>query len=62
VLPPQASIPQPQRLPSGEGYFVVATLNFGTKVTENSYQRVRIAVLNAYQAAVALRDKGEFGD
>ena len=54
--------PAPQRLPSGEGYLRGGHPTFGTKVTENSYQRVRIAVLNAYQAAVALRDKGEFGD
>jgi hypothetical protein len=62
VLPPQLTIAAPQPLPSGEGHFLVATLSFGTKVTENSYQRVRGAVLAAYQAAVALRDKGNFDD
>jgi hypothetical protein len=62
ILPPQVNIAPPQALPSGEGCFVVATLTFTTKVTENSYQRVRSAVLSAYQAAVSLRDKGQFGD
>jgi hypothetical protein len=52
----------PQPLPNGEGYFVVASLTFNTKVTDNSYQRVRSAVLSAYQAAVVLRDKGQFGE
>ena len=40
----------------------MATLTFTTKVTENSYQRVRAAVLSAFQAAAALRDKGQFND
>ena len=62
ILPPQVSLGAPQALPSGEGYFLVATLTFATKVTENSYQRVRGAVLSAYQAAAALRDKGQFND
>jgi hypothetical protein len=62
VLPPQLSIATPQPLPNGEGHFVVATLTFATKITENSYLRVRSAVLAAYQAAVALRDRGEFND
>ena len=62
IMPPQVMIAAPQALPSGEAYFLVATLTFNTKVTENSYQRVRGAVLGAYQAAVALRDRGEFGD
>jgi len=62
VLPPQVIIAAPQPLPSGEGHFLVATLTFATKVTENSYQRVRGAVLGAYQSAVALRDKGNFND
>ncbi|MDR3673751.1 MAG: hypothetical protein P4L36_23115 [Holophaga sp.] len=62
IMPPQISLGQPQALPSGDGYFLVATLTFNTKVTENSYQRVRSAVLGAYQAAVALRDKGLYGD
>jgi hypothetical protein len=62
IMPPQINLAQPQPLPNGEGCFLVATLTFRTKVTENSYQRVRSAVLAAYQAAVALRDKGEYGD
>jgi hypothetical protein len=60
ILPPQVTVAQPQPHPNGEGFFLVATLAFSTKVTENSYQRVRTAVLSAYQAAVALRDRGEF--
>ena len=62
IMPPQINLAQPQPLPNGEGCFLVATLTFSTKVTENSYQRVRSAVLSAYQAAVALRDKGIYGD
>jgi len=62
ILPPQGSLAAPQPLPNGEGHFLVATLAFTTKVTENSYQRVRSAVLTAYQAAVALRDRNDFGD
>ena len=62
IMPPQSSISQPQPLPNGDGFFVVASVTFNTKVTDNSYQRVRSAVLGAYQAAVALRDRGEFGD
>lgn len=62
IMPPQIAIATPQALPNGEGFFLVATLTFNTKVTENSYQRVRSTVLSAYQAAVALRDKGQFGD
>jgi hypothetical protein len=62
IMQAQISLASPLPLPSGEGYFLVATLTFATKVTENSYQRVRGAVLSAYQAAAALRDKGQFGD
>ena len=62
IMPPQVTIALPQPLANGEGCFLVATITFNTKVTENSYQRVRNAVLAAYQAAVALRDKGVFGD
>lgn len=58
ILPPQIQISAPQALPSGDGWYVVATVAFSTKVTENSYQRVRTAVLAGYQAAAALRDKG----
>ena len=61
IMPPQIVIAQPQALPNGEGYFLVATLSFNTKVTENSYQRVRAAVLAAFQAAVALRDHNQYG-
>ena len=58
VLPPQVQISAPQPLPSGEGWYVVANISFSTKVTENSHQRVRTAVMAAYQAAAALREKG----
>lgn len=58
VLPPQITYAPPQPLPSGESWYVVATMAFNTKVTENSYQRVRAAILAAYQAAAALREKG----
>ena len=60
ILPPQIVVALPQPLPGGSGHYLVATLTFGTKVTENSYQRVRSAVLSAYQAAVALRDRGQY--
>jgi len=62
VLPPQIQLSAPQPLPNGEGYYVIATLTFSSKVTETGYQRVRNAVLAAYQAAVALREKGQWGD
>ncbi|MBP1626484.1 MAG: hypothetical protein H6Q00_959 [Holophagaceae bacterium] len=58
ILPPQVSYAPPQLLPNGESWYVVATMTFNSKVTENSYQRVRAAVLSAYQAAAALREKG----
>lgn len=58
ILPPQVSLAAPQPAPGGAGWYVVATLSFNTKVTENSYLRVRTAVLSAYQAAVALREGG----
>jgi hypothetical protein len=58
VTPPQVQISAPQLLPNGESWYLVATINFGTKVTESSYQRVRSAVLAAYQHAAALREKG----
>ncbi|MFN8011140.1 MAG: hypothetical protein U0P81_07020 [Holophagaceae bacterium] len=57
VLPPQVLIANPQPLPSGM-WLLVATMNFNTKVTDASYQRVRTAVLRAYQRAMILRDKG----
>ena len=62
ILPPQIVLAPPQPLPNGSGHYLVATLTFATKVTENSYQRVRSAVLAAYQAAVALRDRKQYGD
>ena len=52
----QVSAPQP--LPNGESWYVVGNLSFNTKVTETSYQRIRTAVLAAYQAASQLREKG----
>jgi hypothetical protein len=58
IMPPQVQISAPQLLPNGESWYLVATMTFGTKVTESSYQRVRSAVLAAYQHAVALREKG----
>ena len=61
ILPPQVQMAAPQALPDGNAWYVVATVNFSTKVTENSYQRVRTAVLAAYQAAAALREKGLAG-
>jgi hypothetical protein len=60
IMQPQIMIGPPQPLPGGSGHSVTATLTFATKVTENSHQRVRSAVLGAYQAAVALRDRGKF--
>lgn len=57
VLPPQVLIATPQLAPSGM-WLLVATMNFSTKVTDSSYQRVRTAVLKAFQRAVVLREKG----
>jgi hypothetical protein len=62
VLPPQIQISTPQPLPNGEGFYVISTLTFNSKVTEQGYQRVRNAILSAYQAAVALREKKIWGD
>ena len=62
IMTPQIALGQPQLLPNGEGHYLVATLTFNTKVTDNGYQRVRSAVLAAYQAAVALRERGEYGE
>jgi hypothetical protein len=58
IMPPQIQISAPQLLPNQESWYIVATITFGTKVTENSYQRVRTAVLAAYQTAAHLREKG----
>ena len=57
ILPPQIAIPPPQANPSGEGWYLVGTVTFNSKVTENSYLRVRTAVLAAYQTAASLREK-----
>ena len=62
VLPPQIQLSAPQPLPNGEGFYVISTITFASKVTETGYQRVRNAVLAAYQAAVALRERGQWGD
>jgi len=62
VLPPQIQISAPQPLPNGEGYYVISTMTFNSKVTEQGYQRVRNAILAAYQAAVNLREKKIWGD
>ncbi|MCE1229963.1 MAG: hypothetical protein LWX11_10810 [Firmicutes bacterium] len=57
IMPPQIQLSAPQPLPNGESWYVVGNLTFNTKVTETSYQRVRTAVLAAYQAASVLREK-----
>lgn len=62
ILPPQIQISSPQPLPNGEGYYVISTVTFASKVTENGYLRVRNAVLAAYQAAVALRERQDWGE
>ena len=58
IMPPQIVLGAPQLLPNGESWYIVSTISFHTKVTEHSYLRVRTAILNAYQAAVELREKG----
>ncbi|MDP2874705.1 MAG: hypothetical protein Q8O00_00890 [Holophaga sp.] len=58
IMPPQVQVSAPQPLPNGESWYVVGNLSFNTKVTETSYQRIRTAVLAAYQAASVLREKG----
>ena len=57
VLPPQVLLANPQPTPGGL-WLLVATMNFTTKVTDSSYQRVRTAVLKAYKRAIVLREKG----
>jgi len=57
IMTPQIQVSAPQTMADGR-CFVVANLTFGTKVTDASYLRIRTAVLAAYQAAVALRDRG----
>lgn len=58
IMPPQIQVSAPQPLPNGESWYVVGNLSFNTKVTETSYQRIRTAVLAAYQAASVLRETG----
>jgi len=58
IMPPQIQVSAPQPLPNGESWYVVGNLSFNTKVTETSYQRIRTAVLAAYQAAASVREKG----
>ena len=58
IMPPQIQVSAPQPLPNGESWYVVGNLSFNTKVTETSYQRIRTAILAAYQAASILREKG----
>jgi hypothetical protein len=58
IMPPQIQVSAPQALPNGESWYVVGNLTFNTKVTETSYQRIRTAVLAAFQAASAVREKG----
>ncbi len=58
IMPPQVQVSAPQALPNGESWYVVGNLSFNTKVTETSYQRIRTAVLAAYQAASVLRETG----
>ena len=57
IMTPQIQISAPQTVLDGR-FFVVSTITFATKVTDASYLRIRTAVLAAYQAAVAMRDKG----
>jgi hypothetical protein len=58
ILPPQISYSPPQPLPNGASWSLVATVSFNTKVTENSYMRVRTSVFAAYKAATVVRDMG----
>lgn len=58
ILPPQVQMGPPQLAPDGGAWHLIASMTFNTKVTENSYLRIRTAVLNAYQAAAQLREKG----
>lgn len=58
IMPPQVQVSAPQPLPNGESWYVVGNLSFNTKVTETSYQRIRTAVLAAYQAASLVRETG----
>jgi len=58
IMPPQVQVSAPQALPNGESWYVVGNLSFNTKVTETSYQRIRTAVMAAYQAASVLRETG----
>ncbi len=57
ILPPLILVAPPQVFPGG-GYAVIATLTFTTKVTDQSYYKVKTALLAAYQEAVRLREQG----
>ncbi|HZU53892.1 MAG TPA: hypothetical protein VFF77_08350 [Holophagaceae bacterium] len=57
VLPPQIMASPPQVFPAG-GFVVVSTLTFTTKITDQSYFKVKTALLAAYQEAVRLREEG----
>ena len=57
ILPPIILVAQPQVFPGG-GYAVAATMTFSTKVTDQSYFKVKTALLAAYQEAVRLREHG----
>jgi hypothetical protein len=57
IMQPQSQVSAPQTMPDGRDY-LVATITFGTKVTETSYLRIRTAILAAYQDAVKMREAG----
>lgn len=57
ILPPQIMASPPQVFPAG-GFVVVSTLTFTTKVTDQSYFKVKTALLAAYQEAVRLKEEG----
>jgi hypothetical protein len=57
IMTPQIQISAPQSMQDGR-FYVVSTVTFATKVTDASYLRIRTAVLAAFQAAAAMRDKG----
>jgi hypothetical protein len=57
IMAPQIQVSTPQTMSDGR-FFLVSNITFATKVTDASYLRIRTAVLAAYQAAAALRDRG----
>ncbi|HJW08629.1 MAG TPA: hypothetical protein VJ483_03295 [Holophagaceae bacterium] len=57
ILPPIILIGPPHALQTG-GFGLLATLTFTTKVTDQSYYKVKTALMAAYQEAVRLREKG----